>query len=187
VPPLTLPSSGKATSAANEANAVDTDNDDDELSVTTDPTELFHRDFGTQTSPSLSRRPSGAGLGGKMGAEKEASTAEWHATRLGSIKANVKELVDSAENSIAAGSTLQAKVTDLNEYLQELRYGAATHYAFGGAGGYGGFGGGVSSGGSAGVGGGYGKGKDDAVESLKAEIRSVKGVFLNVRNFPRQA
>lgn len=102
----------------------------------------------------------------------------------------LKSLKDDAEDYVAAeGGELGGNVKDLTEYLNNISYKST----YGGAGGLGGTaasnylpayvsvnapgGSGSGAGGSGGAG---GKGEEDEFMKVKAEIRSVKGVLLNM-------
>ncbi|PVI03238.1 hypothetical protein DM02DRAFT_717004 [Periconia macrospinosa] len=141
---------------------------DDVSEADSDPTELYHRDFGTQTSPGLSRRPSLAST------SDEDDVVKAHENRLKIITSHLRELQSSNNNDTTSSASLQTKVSDLTTYLSEMSY--MNQYYSAGAGGF--------------YSGGYGglprskDGKDDQIEVLRSDIRAVKGVFLSARNFP---
>jgi hypothetical protein len=142
---------------------------DDISEADSDPTELYHRDFGTQTSPSLSRRPS---VSSNSDDPEASSTVELHETRLKAITSHLRELDSTRSNDTASADSLRTQLTDLNTYLSEMTYQTFSSYSTGG---YGGLNYGVPK---------TKDGKEDQVEALKAEIRGVKGVLLSARNFP---
>lgn len=136
--------------------------DDDEASDASDPTELYHRDMGTQTSPVPSRRPS-------IGSAEVKRDLAMHAEEtLKILRGHINEL---AEGSDRAGQTHRDRmqsVNNLRTYLDTLIYGdngvpaswTQPDHA-------------MSM-----------KRNDDAIEELKKEIRGVKGVLLSAKRFP---
>ena len=136
---------------------------DDVSEADSDPTELYHRDCGTQTTPNLSRRPSIA--------ETDAHpTVTAHEKRLKIISSHLSEIAANRTDSQASSELLQTKVTDLVSYLNDMSY--QNQYYSSGL-----------------YGANYGlpqskDGKKDQIEILKQDIRAVKGVFLSARNFP---
>lgn len=139
--------------------------EDDAESIDSDPTELFHRDFGTQTTPSLSRRPSVSSV-----SSSGPSTTASHELSLNRLRTHLHDLESSAVSNTQAADSLTTQLRDVNSYLMELRYQNPT------ATGYGLYG--------AGYGADRKAAKDDAIEQMKNDIRSVKGVLLSARNFP---
>lgn len=145
----------------------DADIQDDISEADSDPTELFHRDIGTQTTPTLSRRPSIAANTEDLG------SVTAHQTRLKVLTSHLRELEASRNNDSASSVSLRTKVADLSSYLTEMSYQSTYSYS------------GMS--GLYGSSYGMGKskdGKEDQVEVLRADIRAVKGVLLSARNFP---
>lgn len=143
-----------------------TDITDDISEADSDPTELYHRDYGTQTTPSLSRRPSHS-----SGADPE-PTVTAHETRLKKISAHLHEIAATSANNRVSADSLKTKVSDLTMYLTEMSY-QNQYYS--------------SSNGFYGSSFSLSQGKDgksDQIEVLKNDIRAVKGVFLSARNFP---
>ncbi|KAF2017182.1 DUF726-domain-containing protein [Aaosphaeria arxii CBS 175.79] len=142
-----------------------TDIVDDISEADSDPTELFHRDFGTQTSPSLSRRAS------VSSSDVEKSVVDGHEKRMKIITSHLQELSATRSNDAAASDSLKTKLTELTSYLQDMSYQSQYYSNIGGL-----------------YGSTYGMpktkdGKDDQIEVLKGDIRAVKGVFLSARNF----
>jgi hypothetical protein len=139
---------------------------DDVSEADSDPTELYHRDYGTQTSPSLSRRPS------LSTTPDENPVITGHENRLKILTSHLRELESTHSNDTASSDSLKTKLSDLTTYLNEMSYQNQFYSGMGGL-----------------YGGNYGlpktkDGKDDQVEVLKGDIRAVKGVFLSARNFP---
>lgn len=161
---------GKAVSVdpAIKSKAKITDIVDDISEADSDPTELYHRDYGTQTTPTLSRRNS------TTSSTDTEPTITAHENRLKIIKSHLQELEANRTNDSTSRDSLKTKVSDLSSYLSEMSYQSQYFSNIGGM--YGG-----SS--SYGLPGGK-DGKNDQIELLKAEIRAVKGVFLSARNFP---
>ncbi|EON64714.1 hypothetical protein W97_03947 [Coniosporium apollinis CBS 100218] len=155
--PKGMPSSSGATK----------DDTDDASSITSDPTELFHRDHGTQTSPALSRRPSTTSLSSAPPRASDPLTS--HTNRLAILTSHLSELSSSAAATDSSTADLGTSIEDLRSYLTDLAY-ASPYYGGGGL--YGGYGGEAGK-------------KGDAVEAVKGEVRAVKGVLLSARNFPR--
>jgi hypothetical protein len=131
------------------------DEESETSSDVSDPSELFHVDAQTQTSPSLS----GHGDDDEMGTG--AMTPD---SKLEELKSQMKVLVES--HSDGTDNELTFLLEDLTSYLEGLTYDSA-----------------VSSNIYSSPFGGYGgqadKDKDDPIVKVKQEIRSVKGVLLN--------
>jgi hypothetical protein len=131
------------------------DEDSDE-----DPTELFHRDVGVQTStPSTPRSPSPSRGHGDAVSVQE--------TRLKSLSSRISSLVEDSTSEGQESSDLTTTVAVLREYLDGLAYVAPT-YGYG-VGGYAGL---------------SRDKEDDEIGRVKASIRGVKGVLLSTRSFP---
>ena len=130
-----------------------------------DPTELFHRDIGVQTSlptsPSLSRPASPS---------PATTTLEEQASRISRITSHITDLDESFTSEGQEVSQLSTCISILREYLESLAY-APPSYTYGGGGLYGG-----TSQKSETV--------DDEIAKVKAQIRGVKGVLLSTRTFP---
>jgi hypothetical protein len=130
-----------------------------------DPTELFHRDIGVQTSlptsPSSSRPPSPS---------PATTTLEEQASRISRITSHITDLNESITSEGQEVSQLSTCISILREYLESLAY-APPSYTYGGGGLYGG-----ANQKSEAV--------DDEIAKVKAQIRGVKGVLLSTRTFP---
>ncbi|KAJ5646986.1 hypothetical protein N7490_003358 [Penicillium lividum] len=159
----------------------DGEEDEESESVTSDPTELFHRDMGTQTTPDVS------GSSSLESAAKEEKSADApsiavsnHMSRLESIQSQLKEIDDAEKESSTLDDGLRSKMTDLAHYLDGLIYSTPNYTAAGSS--FGLYSGGNSTGadGSSGV----RKAEDEAIANFKADIRGVKGALLSARNFP---
>lgn len=139
---------------------------DDISEADSDPTELYHRDYGTQTTPNLSRRPS------VSSSNDPEPVVTAHENRLKIIKSHLEELETTRSSNNSSVDALKTKVSDLTTYLSEMSYQNQYYSNMGGlyAPNYG-----LPSGKD---------GKNDQIEVLKNDIRAVKGVFLSARNFP---
>ena len=138
--------------AHGEKKYVDRDEDEDD-----DPTEMFHRDIGVQTSLSLDETP--------IPEEKPlVVNSQTSKSQLISLNLNEVELALSQESH--AEGTVQTEINSLKTYLDALMY---TPPSFT-------YGGGMQ----------YGKkpDEDDEIGKIKKEIRAVKGVLLSAKNFP---
>jgi hypothetical protein len=150
---------------ATKAKTKASDAPDDISEADSDPTELYHRDYGTQTTPALSRRPSVAGTDPEP-------VVTGHENRLRIIKSHLQELEATRTNDKASADSLKTKVSDLTSYLSEMSYQNQYYSNMNGL--YG------SSFGLHGA----KDAKSDQIDVLKNDIRAVKGVFLSARNFP---
>ncbi|KAF2829771.1 DUF726-domain-containing protein [Ophiobolus disseminans] len=143
-----------------------TDIADNVSEADSDPTELYHRDYGTQTTPDLSRRPSVSST------TDPEPVVTGHETRLKIIKSHLHELEATRSNDYASVDSLKTKVSDLTTYLSEMSY---QNQYYSNMGGFYGANYGASGAKDA---------KNDQIEVLKNDIRAVKGVLLSARNFP---
>lgn len=155
----------------------------DILSDTTsdsDPTELFHRDIATQTTPTLpSRRSSTASLTNNS-QPTTLSPTQSQSTRLNSLHTSLSSLLSSTELTFASDA-LSTQLSDLQSTIDKIDANSQplySSYDWRGGGG---------SGSSAGFKKTENTGKDagrSEAERFKAEIRALKGAFLSSRNFP---
>ncbi|KEF57860.1 uncharacterized protein A1O9_05781 [Exophiala aquamarina CBS 119918] len=144
-------------------------NDDDLESIDSDPTELFHRDIATQTSPKRSRSNSSS----NFSPDKSASdpTAQ-QTTRLKNLHADLSSLLSST-NTHFSQDRLKERVTEFQGVLNKMDSSFnpfTVDYTLN-----------------------YpddslknkqSNTKDNEIAKFKAEIRSLKGAFLSSRNFP---
>ncbi|EMC91205.1 hypothetical protein BAUCODRAFT_127119 [Baudoinia panamericana UAMH 10762] len=162
------------------------DETDDVASITSDPTELYHRDMGTQTSPLPSRQPSDPDVTALTPSDNPTPTPT-QTTTLETIHSHLTTLHTSTTSSITATKESKDSMNKLRHYLDTVMYGSL-----------------LGNGGNGSYGSnlwmmepeeaerrkkeaaeeGNGKGKADAVEELRREIRGVKGVLLGARRFP---
>jgi len=133
----------------------------DNDSVTSDPTELFHRDVGTQTSPP----PSLSGVAANSKPEKPVDT---QARKLAAISASLRELTLMHTQSAERMADSRSSVGELRDQIDKLAYPSIVQdfSTYGGLG--------------------YGRSAepDDEFKKTKDAIRSVKGIFLSARSFP---
>jgi hypothetical protein len=146
------------------------DNDSDTTSDS-DPTELFHRDFGTQTSPALSRRASSSE---DSSPDTPTDVTTGHESRLKIMASHLKDLETSGQSNLQKEDDISKQLSALTSYLNEMQF-SSPYYRYGNP----------SYSWSTPATAATGVSKDDEIEKLKAEIRSVKGVLLSTRNFPR--
>ena len=143
---------------------------DDAESITSDPTELYHRDMGTQTISPPTTPPLPSSI---PPAKKDAVTHDTNALSI--INSHLTELLDDIEKHDAAVKERQESTNKLRHYLDQLLYASPGVSAW--AGSEDAFAMGTTK--KAGEG-----KKPDMVEELKKEIRGVKGVLLSARRFP---
>ncbi|KAK8247582.1 peroxisomal membrane anchor protein conserved region-domain-containing protein [Phyllosticta capitalensis] len=155
----TIPTGPKKASA-------DAEKDYSDIESASDPTELYHRDIGVQTSPSLSRRASHSSESSQS--STELPTSQRQEGNVEKLSRFVQDFNGLMESNIKSEESVATQLGELRSYLTEMAY--SSPY-------YGGdmysnrFGSSKRS-------------EDDAIEAFKADIRSVKGVFLSARNFP---
>ncbi|CAD0093633.1 unnamed protein product [Aureobasidium mustum] len=158
----TVPSSAKSLPST-PADLADFDTD----SITSDPTELFHRDVGTQTSPSLSRRTS---ISSDTEVMKPDTVPLKQANRLEIMKSHLSELLEGTENNGTSNQTLQTSISETRHYLDGLYY-TPPSYSW-------------NADNSLNASNASKDKQPDAAVTLKAEIRGVKGVLLSAKRFP---
>ncbi|KAH6656390.1 peroxisomal membrane anchor protein conserved region-domain-containing protein [Truncatella angustata] len=132
--------------------------DVDDDSSYDDPTEMFHRDIGTQTTPQVSSASSSDA--GEKVVDKQAE-------RLAQLTTSMKELSDMYISQAENTSELHSQLREFREEVDKLAY-PSESLSYGGSG----FGIGRSS------------EPDDEFKKTKDAIRSVKGMFLSSRMFP---
>ncbi|KAJ5380556.1 uncharacterized protein N7496_002984 [Penicillium cataractarum] len=160
----------------------DEDSSDND-SIISDPTELFHRDIGTQTTPDVSTtsRSSSSKDPAETAADAPTIAVNKHLTRLESIQSSLKEVTEFEKDSSNLDDSMRTRLTDLHHYLDGLIYAAPSYTATAG---YGGLYSGTTTTGSDSSSSGVRKSEEDAITAFKAEIRGVKGALLSARNFP---
>jgi Pex14 N-terminal domain len=150
------------------------DPDDDEESISSDPTELFHRDIGIQTSPPRSRSSSTSSTDLKS---KDPATR--HASSLSSLLSNLKSLnpPQDDEDAFFPANSLKDTVAGLQTYLNTLQFSGSSFRTD-----YSSIYTSTTSSDNRKVS--KAPGDTDEAAKLKAEIRALKGAFLSSRNFP---
>jgi hypothetical protein len=145
-----------------EAEQKEEDEESDE-----DPTELFHRDIGVQTSLPNSEAGSRPG---SPSLHTPNSVLANQTSRLKSLKDSLAGLVEESTSEGYGTVELETTISVLREQLDSMAY-LVPNYGFAALGGYG-----------AGILG--DKEKDDEISRIKAGIKSMKGVLLSARSFP---
>lgn len=162
--------------AAKKAAAADSIAGDDAVSDYDDPTELFHRDVGVQTS--LPPTPFGDRAGSFSSSyskpQAETATAE-QAERLSSLLSSLREVRDGLAAQGESYDDVKTVLEALQDDLDRLSGAAAAATDF-----VGGFS-------LYGMGGGRPNEPDDEIRRAKENIRRVKGVLLSTRSFPTSA
>ena len=147
------------------------DANDDIESVDSDPTELFHRDIATQTTPGLSRSSSVASL-----TRNRLDPTVAQAERLSGLSYSLRTLTQSLQYANDKDKTLQDTVDDFQKKLDSMEssFGIMKNDYYGSSGIYA----------SAANDSKKSSGKDSEAQKFKQEIRALKGAFLSSRNFP---
>lgn len=140
---------------------------EDAESVASDPTELFHRDIGTQTSPAISPPPSTAN------AQAQTNTvADKQNERLSIIKSHLDEMLAGVQAGEQPAKDRLEETNKLRHHLDNMMYRVQTANMWNG-----GYGGGFANDAKTGT------DAVDAIEEVKKEIRGVKGVLLSAKRF----
>ncbi|KAI0884848.1 peroxisomal membrane anchor protein conserved region-domain-containing protein [Annulohypoxylon maeteangense] len=134
----------------------------DDDSICSDPTELFHRDIGTQTSPKMLALDS-AGTANQVDKPIDAQ-----ARRLAALKASLREMNDMHIRHAEGAADLNSLLREVRDEIDKVGAPPITDFA-------------TIHGGM-----GYGRSSepDDEVKKTRDAIRSVKGMFLSSRSFP---
>ncbi|KAI9848991.1 MAG: hypothetical protein M1837_005882 [Sclerophora amabilis] len=148
-----------------------------------DPTELFHVDTGTQTSPGLSRRGSTTpgSLSGPTTTTKPDKDAQLtgQESRLKVIQSHLSELLEDSNDVGTSDAAVTSNMLDFSTYLSGLAYSSPYYATSNGI---------VGATSGAGLGRGSGSrgtsADEDVMAKVKSEIRGIKGVLLSARNFP---
>lgn len=137
------------------------ENSDDIESVASDPTELFHRDIGTQTSPAMTPPTT-------SNTNSETKTvADKQNDRLSVIKSHLDEMLAGVQAGEQPAKERMDETNKLRHQLDNMMFRVQTASAWGG----------------------FGMDQkaasetDDGIEELKKEIRGVKGVLLSAKRF----
>lgn len=143
-------------------------------SVTSDPTELFHRDMATQTSPETALSTGAVNTADEI---TPSSKVDEHVSRFESIKSQLRGIVESEKDASALDDNMRTGLTELHHYCDTLIY-SAPAYSAGST--YGVW----NSNNGANDSSGLRKAEDEAIAGFRADIRGVKGALLSARNFP---
>lgn len=160
-----VPTSTQAGAAFNAHDREEAPSDAD-----SDPAELFHRDYGTQTTPSLSRHSSlsSEASPSQHGVDKNQTG---HEADLRKLKLHLSELLADSTVSSGVDQDLTMQMADLKCYLNEMRYQSQP----------------ATMGVQRLTNSNHETRQDEALHAVKAEIRSIKGALLSARNFPASA
>ncbi len=169
-----------ATTAPQQHGQGQKPDDDQEDSEDEDPTELFHRDIGTQTSPAAapsSRRSSNSDTSSLANppVPSSATLVTTHTSRLQTLRTHLTSQLNTNATLQESDDRVKDAIADLTTYLDGLAYASPSYVNSSAYGAYG-------AGGTAAV-----KVEDDGIAKVKAEIRGVKGVLLSARTFPGSA
>lgn len=137
----------------------------DAESVASDPTELYHRDIGTQTDSSarVEITPNVT--------LHEMKTTTQHVESLGRLHSHLKDMLSGLDKQGDATKDRQDHVSKLRHQLDTMTYGSAGINVWNHNG--------TTFGETS-----EQKKKEDAIDDLKKEIRGVKGVLLSAKRFP---
>ncbi|KAH8677530.1 peroxisomal membrane anchor protein conserved region-domain-containing protein [Xylariales sp. PMI_506] len=130
-----------------------------------DPTELFHRDVGTQTSPQALSPP-------PLGFEEKPIDSQSRC--LAELTASLKDLTDTYTRQSENTADLNSALRGIRDEVDKLGYQPLSDYSTL----YGGSGFGISR---------SATDSEDEIKKTKDAIRSVKGMFLSSRMFPAAA
>lgn len=145
-------------------SAADAQQQQDESSDVDDPTELFHRDIGTQTSFPSTPRPDATDF---STAAESKTPGERHHVQLSKMRLHAQQLRDTCVSEAEDLAHAKSEMDLLKDDLVQLAYPSPREYTSGL----------------------YGYGSrsnepDDEIKKAKDNIRRVKGVLLSTRNFP---
>ncbi|KAL1883619.1 hypothetical protein Plec18167_002626 [Paecilomyces lecythidis] len=176
----TIPPYPTRAAAAKNDDASDTD------SIISDPTELFHRDIATQTTPDLSRTASGPDSSTDSDEADAASDPRKpvasHVGRLQTIRSHMQEFLEAENKARIPDDLVRDRLSELQSYLDGLTYSGSNYLSNNPYGVY--VSGTADNSSTSGVATGILKGEEDAISEIKSEIRGVKGALLSARNFP---
>ena len=159
----TIPSTASKSKHGEFGLGSDLDVDDLESDVS-DPTEMFHRDTGTQTSPPVSRSNSSASLTDSN--PSSITPLSTQTAELKTLNTNLSSVLSSSTSVVDEDEVTLFGIKDLRDYLLEITYGRES----------GSLRGDVKK-----------PNADDEISRVRAEIRGVKGVLLSAKSFPGTA
>lgn len=167
-----IPAPKKSTAAAGAADGANKDAADDDASSADDPTEMFHRDIGTQTSIPSTPFLTTWGENKNSDSDKEKSATDRQADKLTWFKNQAAWLKTTVVADADDVADLKSKMDVLKDDLVQLAYPSPSDYA----------------GSSYSLYGGPRKNEpEDEIKKARDNIRRVKGVLLSTRNFPASA
>ena len=162
---------GSASAKAGKEAGEDDEESNSGKSDASEPTELFHRDVGVQTTP-LSRNASAWSLSDAAADAAAADPLSHQEARLKSLAANVRDLAQSAATGSGKQKNLADQMDSLKEFLLAIglpashgRYKNPNHANW------------SSIANRPPVG--------DELDRFRAEVSRTKGLMLSTRNFPR--
>ena len=143
-----------------------------ESSHVSDPTELFHHDVGTQTSPTLLSRRSSLSL--SLSSSSPTDPITQHEERLRVISSHLKDLQSSNKEAAEKEGDISSQLTHLNSYLSEMKYsksylsskylGTWSNLCM--------------------MGSGVSNENQDEIDRVMKDIRAVKSVLVSTKTFP---
>ncbi|EFQ99246.1 peroxin 14/17 [Nannizzia gypsea CBS 118893] len=145
----------------------------DNESITSDPTELFHRDIATQTTGLQTPAPSETAVGTEVQTTSPQVVIEQHISCLQSLSSSLGSLVTAEKYSDSTQGDAKDRLSELQTYLDSLTYSAPLYLTSSLYGSYDDSADAKKA-----------NGEDEAIAAFKAEVRSVKGTLLSARNFP---
>ncbi|KAF4776212.1 hypothetical protein HER10_EVM0004435 [Colletotrichum scovillei] len=167
-----IPAPKKSAAAAGAADGANKDAADDDASSADDPTEMFHRDIGTQTSIPSTPSLTTWGENKNSDSDKEKSATDRQADKLTWFKNQAAWLKTTVVADADDAADLKSKIDVLKDDLVQLAYPSPSDYA----------------GSSYSLYGGPRKNEpEDEIKKARDNIRRVKGVLLSTRNFPASA
>lgn len=151
-----------------DARTTEKHTDDDAVSSYDDPTELFHRDIGVQTSLPPSPNPQYPHQQQSQQQQKEEAPTTYQTQRLTRLTAALKSLSESVGDQTETLGDVHTTMDVLQQDVDKLNAAAATDFA-----------------GNFSMYGGASKNEpDDEIKRAKENIRRVKGALLSTRSFP---
>lgn len=156
-----------------KAALTDAETESDNSSDISDPTELYHRDMGTQTSPEPSRRPSSSefSIPGLESSEKKKDSLTRATDTMGILQSHLNEMLSRSEGLEQLNKDRQESMNRLRTYLDNLMFASPNGYGMWST---------PDDDGQKKD----GKAEEDVIEDVKKEIRGVKGVLLSAKRFP---
>ncbi|KIW14050.1 hypothetical protein PV08_06831 [Exophiala spinifera] len=186
IPPLHAATTTTTTSSSSKLKS-SSDAMSDVSYSDSDPTELFHRDIATQTSPPRSRSPSFTSHPYDHHSLSAQDPTASQSTRLRSLHSTLSSLLSSTDSRYSQGR-LKDTMTEMQAVLDKMSntynpfqtdFGTASTPSFTSTG-YGGPGGSGAMQDKNKT----KRGSDNEAQKFRAEIRALKGAFLSSRNFP---